>query len=36
MLYKISKTGYNRMAGVFLNTQRKKQLELVEVGYKSR
>ena len=36
MLYKISKTGYNRMAGVFPNTQRKEQLKLIKVGYKSR
>jgi len=36
MLYKISETSYNKMAGVFPNTWRKEQLELVEVGYKSR
>ena len=36
ILYKKSKTGYNRTAGVFFNNQGKKQLEFVEVGYKSK
>ena len=36
ILYKKSKTSYNKMAKVFPNNQGKEQLEFIKVGYKSR
>ena len=36
MLYKKSKTGYNRIAKVFPNNWGKEELEFIKVGYKSR
>ena len=34
MLFKISETGYNKIARVFPNTQGKEQFKFVKVGYK--
>ena len=36
ILYKESKTSYNRIVRVFPNNQGKKELEFIKVGYKYR
>ena len=34
MLFKTSKTSYNKIARVFFNAQGKEQFKFIEVGYK--